>query len=268
MPLVLNSVPPSQGLRWLRDGWRLFGRFPLAFSAMFAAFLFAVLLASLVPLVGPAVMLAALPMLSLGFMAASEAALGGGPVHPGYYLRPLRGDPRRRRALLVLCGVYGAAAIAIMLASDLIDDGAFARLQHMLAEGDKPKEIDALLAEPRFTWGLLVRIGLVTLLSVPYWHAPALVHWGGQGPWQALFSSTLAVWRCKGAFLAYMMGWAVMVMVFGAVAMLLFALFGMPQLAGLLALPAALIFSTVFYVSLLFTFNDSFGGTQQSLPPP
>ena len=28
------------------------------------------------------------------------------------------------------------------------------------------------------------------------------------------------------------------------------------------AMPAALIFSTVFYVSLLFTFNDSFGGGQ------
>jgi hypothetical protein len=34
----------------------------------------------------------------------------------------------------------------------------------------------------------------------------------------------------------------------------------MPQLASVLGVPAGLAFSTVFYVSLIFTFNDSFGG--------
>jgi hypothetical protein len=268
MPLILKTVPPSQGLRWLRDGWRLFARYPLGFSVMFSAFLLAVLVASLVPLVGPLAMLAALPMLSLGFMVASESALGGGPVHPGQFLQPLRGDPARRRSLVMLCLAYGVAAIVVMLASDLIDDGAFGRLQRLLAEGDRQQEIDALVADPRLAWGLLVRFGLVALMSVPFWHAPALVHWGGQGPWQALFSSTLAVWRCKGAFVAYTLGWVAMVIVFGAFSMLMFSILGTPQLAGLVALPAALIFSTVFYVSLLFTFNDSFGGTGQSLPEP
>jgi len=268
MSLSLTSVPPSQGLRWLRDGWRLFGRHPLAFSLMFSTFLFAVLLTSLVPLIGPLVMMSALPMLSLGFMVASESALAGGPVHPGFYVAPLKRDPARRRSLLVLCAAYGAAAIVIMLVSDLIDGGAFGRLQGLLAEGDKQSEIDAVVSDPGFTWGLIARFGLAALMSVPFWHAPALVHWGGQGPWQALFSSTLAVWRCKGAFLAYSAGWAVLMMVFGAVSMLMFALLGTPQLAGIVAVPAALIFSTVFYVSLLFTFNDSFGGTGQALPEP
>jgi hypothetical protein len=35
----------------------------------------------------------------------------------------------------------------------------------------------------------------------------------------------------------------------------------MRQLLGLVVLPAGLIFSTIFYVSLLFTFSDSFGNS-------
>jgi hypothetical protein len=38
-------------------------------------------------------------------------------------------------------------------------------------------------------------------------------------------------------------------------------------MAGILVLPSVLIFSTVFYVSLLFTFNDSFGGSRLGPPP-
>ena len=60
------------------------------------------------------------------------------------------------------------------------------------------------------------RFGLAACLSVPFWHAPALVYWQGQGVGQALFSSTLAVWRCKGAFLMYSLAWVGVIAIFGA----------------------------------------------------
>lgn len=260
MSLLLKPVPPAQGARWMRDAFRLFGRSPLPFSLLFVAFLVTALFSSIVPLVGPLLMLASLPMLSLGFMVATESALSGGPVHPGQYLLPLRKDPERRKSLLVLCGLYGLASVAIMLVSDWVDGGAFDQLQVLLADGSKGAEAAALVSEPSFTWGLIVRFGLASLLSIPFWHAPALVHWGGQGPAQALFSSTVAVWRSKGAFFVYSLSWFGVIAAFGAVTALLFGVLGASQMAGLLALPAGLIFSTVFYVSLLFTFNDSFGG--------
>jgi hypothetical protein len=40
---------------------------------------------------------------------------------------------------------------------------------------------------------------------------------------------------------------------------LVFGLLGARQLGSFIALPAGLLFSTVFYVSLLFTYSDSFG---------
>lgn len=262
MALLLRSVPAAQGSRWVRDGFRLFGKHPLPFSLLFVVFLAAAALSSAVPLLGGVVMLAAVPLLSLGFMVASESALQGGPIHPGQFISPLRGDPARRRSLLVLCGIYAAATLLILVLSHSVDDGAFEALQRLLAEGGKPEEVEKLLTEPGLQTGLMLRFGLIALLSVPFWHAPALVHWGAQGPAQALFSSTLALWRNKGALTVYLLTWFALFTVFGVVTTVLLGLLGMSGMLAVVAMPAALIFSTVFYVSLLFSFNDSFGGSQ------
>jgi len=268
MALLLKAVAPAQGARWMRDGFRLFGRHPLAFSLMLVSFLFAALLVSMVPLVGPLVMLAGLPLMSLGFMVACESALRGGPIHPGQFIQPLRGDAVRRRALMSLCVTYGAATLVVMLLSDWADGGRFDRLQRLFAQGGSGAEIEALLADPRLAWGAAFRFGAVALISVPFWHAPALIHWGGQGWGQALFSSTLAVWRAKGAFVIYIVAWVTMIALFGAVTAALSALLSARDFAGILLLPSVLIFSTVFYVSLLFTFHDSFGGSTAEVEAP
>ena len=102
---------------------------------------------------------------------------------------------------------------------------------------------------------------------MPFWHAPALVHWGAQGAWQALFSSTLAIWRSKGAYLMYALAWSALVGLFGVAAALLFGLLGQRQMAGFLALPAGLFFSTIFYVSLIFSFDDCFGEAGAAAAP-
>jgi hypothetical protein len=259
MALSLRQAAPGEGVQWLREAFRLFFKRPLPFATMFVAFLLVALLATLVPVVGAVAMLMALPLLSLGFMLASRAARHGQPVHPGLFVEPLRGDPAGRKSLLMLCAVYAVCTVLIMTLSDWIDGGSFERLQRLMAKGDDNQaEVEALLADPRLVWGLVTRFGLAALLSIPFWHAPALVHWQGQGVAQALFSSTLAVWRCKGAFVMYSLAWVGVIAAFGALVGLLFGLFGARQLAGLIAMPAGLMFSTVFYVSLLYTFEGCF----------
>jgi hypothetical protein len=231
-------------------------------------FLAAAVVASLMPLVGSLLQLMSLPLLSLGFMVASQSALNGGPVHPGQFIEPLRGDAPRRRALLVLCALYGVAAFAILLLCAWISNDALSRLQALMAQGEPARaQIDALLAEPGVSTAAILLTLLGSLLTVPFWHAPALVHWGGQGVAQSLFSSTVALWRTKAAFFGYFLGWTVLVVVFGVATALLFGLFGAGNLATVVALPAGLVFSTVFYVSLVFTFNDSCG-CGATLPPP
>ena len=265
MALQLKTVNAAHGVRWITDALRLFVRKPVAFTALFAMFLAAALLVSLVPLLGGVVQMMSLPLLSLGFMVAAQSALLNGPVHPRHFIEPLRGDSARRRSLLILCALYGVLAVGILLFANAVSDNAWLRLQDLLAKGSSAQpQVDALLREPGVQNGVLTAAFLGSLLSVPFWHAPALVHWGGQSWGQALFSSTLALWRNKGAFTAYLLGWVALVTVFALVTGLVLGLLGMPGGVNFLAIPAGLVVSALFYISLLFCFNDSFGGAQAS----
>ena len=275
MPLVLKSVEANRGSRWIGDAWRVFMKRPLGFMGLFGVFLFAALLVSLVPLLGPVVQMMSLPLMGLGFMIAAQSALLDGPVHPRCFIEPLRTDATRRRSLLTLCAMYGAALLVILAVGDSLSSGAWGRLQDAMAQGTAGRlEVDTILAEPGVGTGAMWVLLAGTVLTVPFWHAPALVHWGGQTVGQALFSSTLAVWRAKGAFAVYLLGWFGSVVLFALGSALLLGLLGLPQWAGLVGVPAGLVFSAVFYVSLLFTFNDSFGGSPvqalaaETNPPP
>jgi hypothetical protein len=268
MSISLQQAAPAEGVHWLRHAFVLFIRRPLAFTGMFAAFLVCVLLATLVPVVGSIAMLMSLPLLTLGFMLASRSALAGGVVHPGQFIEPLRAAAPRRKALFTLCALYALATLFIMQFSEWVDGGSFERLQQLMAKGDAARaEMEALLDDPRLMWGMVLRFGLAACLSVPFWHAPALIHWQGQSVGQALFSSTLALWRCKGAFVAYALAWTAVIICFGALAALLFTLFDARQMAGLVAMPAGLMFSTVFFVSLLFTYDGCFRTSEDDSPP-
>jgi hypothetical protein len=260
MPLSLKTVPANRGPRWVGDAFRLFARRPLAFTALFALFLLAAFVLSLLPFLGGLLQMMMVPLLSLGFMVAGQSALLGGPVKPGQFIEPLQGDPQRRRALLTLCVVYGVSAVAILLLCDLVSNDALERLQVLLAQGPAAqKEVDALLSEPGVATAMLLGVGLGIALTIPFWHAPALVHWGGQGAGQALFSSALAVWRSKGAFVLYFVTWFGLAAGFAITASLVLGLLGLGGVANAVALPVGLLVSTVYYVSVLFTFNDSFG---------
>jgi hypothetical protein len=267
MPLSLKTPHPARGAQWVRDAFRLYGKRPMAFAGLFFVFLFAALMIGLVPAVGPLLQMAMLPLLSLGFMVASASALQGGPVHPGQFVEPLTGDPQRRGRVLALCLAYGLSAIGLLLLANVVSGGQLGEMQRLVGTGNASQsEIDALAADRGVFVGTVFALVGAAALSVPFWHAPALVFWGGQGVAQSLFSSTLAVWRAKGAFLIYAMAWFGLAALSGLVTALLLGLLGAPQLVGLTALVFGLIFSTAFYVSLVFSFHDCFG--QAEAPPP
>ena len=267
----LRHVPASRGAVWMRNGFGVFARRPLAFAALFTAFLFFALVSAMLPLIGPLLTLASLPLVSLGFMRATQHTLRGRLPTLAVFVTPLRRDRRVAGVLIRLGLAYAVATTAVMTFSDFADGGTFQALQEAMAgshgSGEANREeIAALLGDARLQGGLLLRLTLAALLSLPFWHAPALAHWAGQGVAQALFSSTLACWRNRGAFLVYGLSWAGALVGFGVVVNVLAALFGHPQLIALVAVPAGLLFSTVFYVSLYFTFADCFAPADAAAP--
>lgn len=274
MALHLRTVAPSRGLAWLRAAFTAYTRHPFGLTMPFVVFLFSAIVVLALPYVGQIVVMGALPLLSLGYMVATRAVLGGSAVLPSHLVEGLRGDARRRSALLQLCALYALASVVILLLADAVDGGRFERLQRLLATPERTPadaaELEQLLDNGRLHAGLAVRFGLAVLLAIPFWHAPALVYWGGQGVLQSLFSSTLAVWHNRGAMTAYLVAWIGLIALASAAVGVLFGLLGTRHLAGIVVLPAGLMFTCVFYVSLYFTFVDCFGSDVpgQVLPQP
>jgi hypothetical protein len=255
----LKSVPARQGFSWVQQGLRAFFGRPMAFTALFATFMFSVFVLALLPVVGPLLSLMLLPLVTLGFMLATRIVVGGGLPTPTVFIAPLRAERPRVVSLIWLGALYAVATFSALWISGVVDNGALDAFMETVPAGANTSEVLATrLAAPGLFSGLVLRFGLTGLLAVPFWHAPALIYWDGQRCAQALFSSTVACWRNRGAFVIYSLTWFSLVMTFGMVASLLFAAIGSPQLFAVAALPISLMITTVFYASLYFTFADSF----------
>ena len=85
--MKLHIVPARTGLAWVKGGIFVFRRQPLAMAALFFMTMAAMSLASVVPLVGPAIALTLLPSATLAMMVASAEALQGRFPTPGNFLR-------------------------------------------------------------------------------------------------------------------------------------------------------------------------------------
>jgi hypothetical protein len=272
LPLHLQTVPARHGVLWVRHGFKVFQRRPMALSGLLALCMLAALLALLVPVLGSMLLLMGLPLMSLGFMLATHLVLQNQTPTASVFLAPFKLTAARRNSQLALCSGYALATVLVMVASNAVDGGAFDALQELMADpkaNDPAYEaaLQAAISDPRLFWGMVCRLSLATLLAVPFWHAPALVHWGGQGALQALFSSTLGVWRNRGAFVFNGLIWVGLIVSLSMGLALLTSLLGLGQILPMLALPLGLLLSTVFYVSLYFTFIDCFMfGAPKDLP--
>ncbi|MFM8795798.1 MAG: BPSS1780 family membrane protein [Betaproteobacteria bacterium] len=268
MKLILKPVQARQGVQWVVQALKVFGRQPLGLAGLFGTFLFLALVLMLVPVIGGVVVLAAVPLLGLVMMMGTAAVVRGQRALPGLYLAPFRADAVRRSRLLVLCAAYGALSLLVLLVSEAIDGGKLNELQELMAAGRDDartrEELQRLLADPQLLGGLYARVGLTALISIPFWHAPALVWWGQQSAAQALFSSTLAIWRSKGAFVSFVAAWVSLLGVSGLGLGLVLQALGLSGLMGVLAMPLGLTLSVIFYASLYFMFVQTFGTGEAS----
>lgn len=260
MGLKLQDVPAAAGWRWVSQAFGEYFRHPLAYIGLFMAFMFAALLTMLLPWIGGVLLMVSVPLLSLGFMMATHASLSERPVHAGIFVVPwAQREPDRRRPLLVLLIAYAVLTAVALWWCEWIDGGAFDAWLTALAKGNTPPDELARLGNaPGATAGALWRFGLTSALSIPFWFAPALVFWAYQSPAQALFSSTLAVWRARGAFLLFGIGWLAVLVLAGMLTSFMAAVLGSAA-TSLLAMPVGLVLTAVFYVSLYFSFRDCFG---------
>ncbi len=89
----LQLVAPRQGALWVRKGLQVFGRQPLGFASLFAAWLFVSGVLRLIPFVGTIAGLILLPTGSLGFMIASRRVDSRLAAMPGAIVELVNAGP-------------------------------------------------------------------------------------------------------------------------------------------------------------------------------
>lgn len=260
MKLKLQTVAPKQGMAWVQGGIREMLRRPLSYLSVLGVFMLALMFGSAVPVLGPALLLMAVPLLTLAFMMATRASLGGHPPGPGVYLAPwVSPQKHHRKPLLMLCVAYALLSAVAVGLGEVLDNGALGQLFEAINDPKRSDaEVQALAEAPGLLAGILVRLGLTVLISLPFWHAPALVVWAGQGPAQAMFSSTLALWRARWAFLIYGAGWVGVSLVAFTAATLVAGLLGGGALGSVVLVPIGLAVTCAYYASQFFSFQDCF----------
>ncbi|RZJ07301.1 MAG: hypothetical protein EOP39_16760 [Rubrivivax sp.] len=270
MQLHLQKVPAGNGRLWIRHGFRVFKREPLAFLGLMGLSVVALLVLAALPFIGPALGLMAIPVGSLGFMLATHLVLQKKRPTAAVFVAPLRLTRERRNHQLMLGASFALIASIILALANGIDGEATRAVLELMKNEGSPEDFAKAASDPRILYGTLARFGGLALLSVPYWHAPALIHWGGQGVGQALFSSTLAMWRNKAAFALNGLLWFALFLGLSSAITLVFTMLGLLQAAPLVMLITGMLTWAVFYASLYFSFVDCFmfGAPEDVLDEP
>ena len=258
----LRSLPPLAGLSWIRRGLRMFWRRPLGFIGLWLFFTLCVfMIAFFAVAISPLVMLAVaacMPLLSVGFMQAAVEVLDGQKLRPAVFRTPFATTPQAARGMLTIMLIYVVAVALLAVCANAMDGGDTVRWLHAAATpapDGKPPAMPTM-SEASVSAIRFMMLGL-TLVSIPLWYVPALVQWGGQGVAQALFSSVVALWRTKGAFVVFLFGWALVGFVFDAIVQVLASVFGIEAMS-LAMLTGQMVLSISWFLSLWFGFVDTF----------
>lgn len=253
----LRIVPARQGLTWVRNGLDIARRQPFHFMGLVGMVASSALLLAGLPLLGALVVVAAMPLIWMGFMLATRRVLADERLTPGVLIEAVRGPDRPRQAFLQLGGAYVLATLLVMQLAHWFGPGA-----DVLGEViEQAKDVSEVVGHPDVQRDMLWRMALTLPVSLIFWHTPALVMWGRVPVGKALFFSAVASWRNLGAFVVYGLGWLFAIAVLVGIDRMLLSL--LPSVLGsVLAVAAGLWLFAAFYASLYFTVADCFTTTE------
>ena len=113
--MKLQLVPASTGFQWVMLALQTFRSQPMALTSLFVIAVVAMSTLSVLPLIGPVVALALLPVTTLTMMvAAAEASRGRRPTL-GLLLVAFRSGPQRLQSMLTLGAMYAAGFLLILV---------------------------------------------------------------------------------------------------------------------------------------------------------
>jgi len=253
------KLPASAGWHWFRQGLAIFLLRPAPIFAWAMTVMLALMLASMLPPIGPLAFIVMFPTVSFfGFMLC-RIAIGSQTVTAQNWLHIVRrqgmlGQLVRMGVWYAACNLGTALAVLWPAVSSLPESV----VEAMLAEQNMQPLLDALRAP------IIVLVVVNVLLGACFWYAPALVGFCGLSARRAMFYSAVACWRNKGAFLVYGLAFAALFWAVDQMAQLLLALGVSPGVLMMVQLPVHVAVASVLYCSMLPCFAEVFDES----PPP
>ena len=120
--MKLRIVKPGQGLVWVRQGLQIARQQPLNLLGLMGLVATAALLLMSLPVLGPLVVVAAMPLVWMGFMLATRHALAGEKIQPVVLIEPVRG---MGFSILLHLTLAGCLMFAFLRSRGIADDAAF-----------------------------------------------------------------------------------------------------------------------------------------------
>ncbi len=252
--MQINPLRAATGWRWVRDGFSLLRRQPIALLAITFLNLMLLSLSVVIPLVGAVSPLVLTPALMVGLMHAVRSAEAGRMPSPGLLFAGFRdAGGTAWRPLLVLGGFNAAATLAALALAALADGGTLMLLATGQAGAD---EVGA--DESSMLYAAVVFVLVYTPIQMAMWYAPLFAAWHKVPPAKALFFSFFAVWRNKWAFLVFGAGWFAVAFLASLAVRLLDSLLGdSPVLLSMLLSPLSLVLITAVYCSFWASYRDA-----------
>ena len=236
--MKLNIVTPKTGAEWVRGGVRTFFKQPLALGGLFFLFMGVISVITMVPMVGGALALAALPAATLGLMQASAMAAAGTFPMPKVLFTAFIHGAAKRQAMLHLGALYTVAFLLVVGLTVLIDGGQFAKV-YLFGE---PVTMEMIESD-----GFYTAMWVGTLMYIPL-----------GSPAKSLFFSMAACWKNKGAMVVYMGCWFVLFALASLVIVTIASALAGPQMIGALVAPLGMVLASMFFASIYATYRDSF----------
>lgn len=252
------SFPALYGWQWIKDGLSLFKKQPLAVFTWALAISLLVIIATVIPPIGPLLFIALMPMVTLMTLSVCRHIQAGKTIVPSTWIEPLK-EPGIAKKMLGMGALYTGVSITAGLVAFLPFS---AELSAGLQQATTEKDLTPFMTAMRIP---VVLFGIFyVVIAALFWHAPALVAWHKLKLTQALFFSGIACWRNKWPFVIYGVAWLVIFLFIDLCANLLMAIGLSAELASTLQIPFNIAAGGVLYCSFYPVYTSIFGLSDRS----
>lgn len=248
----MQQLPTQTGWLWVKEGFALFRKQPAEISTLFFGYMFLMLAAGIIPVVGQLLPLLLAPVFALTFMQACAYMDKDRKATAKLLFVGFRSP--QFRTLIQLGTLHLLAAVIAIAASSLIDGGTFwqAMTGQIVVDEDIVRESGMAMA-------MLFSTAIYIPAAIVFWFAAPLIAWQNMGVAKAIFFSFFAILRAKKAFFAYCLVWiAINVILLMVISTVVVGLLG-ARATLLVLLPMSMLLTIIMCCSSYTVYRQLFG---------